>query len=571
MNAGLKLLGIVIGGEFLIMLLFAAMGWEGPAAPWMATVLDPLLLAAIVVWPIHRWVVLPLRQTAKAADQELRLLSRALEKLDDGVIITDRTGRIEYVNAAFCRMMNISEHDVLGRMVSDFELRMNSPDWRQSFLDCVVRQNRIWREELKEPRWGGGNELIVTEHMVTPIRSEGKITHFVTIKRDIAARRELERQLQQAQKMEVVGALSGGIAHNFNNMLASIAGNVYLLRTLARQSDVPPDISRAMEEKLNVMEKVAFQAAEHVRSLLTFARKGRVDVKPTPLAPLIKETVKLARNGVPESIELQTHVEDIVVNVDPTQLQQALLNMINNAVDALDGVENPSIRISLSHQSDEDGDRACLVVEDNGPGMPPHIKRRACDPYFTTKPPGKGTGLGLAMTKGFVEQCGGRIEIDSEPGQGCRIKLCLPIHEREEPAPQGNRSGDIRIRPGLRVLLADDEDMARTAMADALRSMGCKVVEATDGRHAFECLAKSSGIHVAVLDIVMPHMGGIQVARRMREICPGVPVVLLTGYDANGQASSAMRDGVFDALLSKPIKPEDLAEQLARLTPETRM
>jgi len=291
-----------------------------------------------------------------------------------------------------------------------------------------------------------------------------------------------------------------------------------------------------------------------------------VDVKPTPLAPLIKETVKLARDGVPESIELDSHVEDVMVCVDPTQLQQALLNMINNAVDALDGVDEPFIRIRLSREHGKEGDCACLVVEDNGAGMPLHVKRRACDPYFTTKPPGKGTGLGLAMTKGFVEQCGGSLDIDSEPGEGCRIMMRLPLHEQDQPEPRGQRPAGIKVRPGLRVLLADDEDMARTAMADALRGMGCKVVEARDGRHALECLAQSSGIHVAVLDVVMPHMGGIQVARRMREVCPGVPVVLLTGYDANGQAASAMRDGVFDALLSKPIKPEHLAEHLARLS-----
>ncbi len=566
-NAGIKLLGIVIGGEFLIMLTFAALGWEGPASPWLATVLDPVLLALIVCWPIWHWVVLPLSRAAKTAGYELMLLSRALEQLDDGVIITDRAGRIEYINEALCRMMNISENDVLGRFIAELEPRMNGPDWRRSFLNCVVRQKRIWREELREPRWGDSKQIVV-EHMVAPVRSDdGHITHFVTIKRDIAERREMERQLQHAQKMEVIGALSGGIAHNFNNMLAAITGNVYLLRELARDPGIPPDISDKMRERLSTMEQVAFQAADHVRSLLAFARKGEIEVQPTPLAPLVKETLKLARDGVPEDIELECKVEDMTASVDASQLQQSLLNLVNNAVDALEGAEEPRIRVSLTQERIEGKDYACLVVEDNGAGMPRHVMQRACDPYFTTKPVGKGTGLGLAMTKGFVEQCGGWMDIRSEPTKGCAVTLCLPLAEQDSQEQETAPARPVRLRPGTRVLLADDEPSAREALAEALRSMGCKVIEAFDGRHALERLANEGRIHAAVLDIVMPHMGGIQAARRMKEVCPDIPVLLLTGYDANGQAECAVREGVCEGILNKPAHPETIAEHLARLLP----
>ncbi len=493
------------------------------------------------------------------------LLSRALEQLDDGIIITDRSGRIVYINEALCRMMNIDEGDVLGRHISELEPRMRSFDWRRSFLNCVVRQKRIWREELHEPRWGDGKQII-TEHMVAPIRDEdGSITHFVTIKRDIAERREMERQLQHAQKMEVIGALSGGIAHNFNNMLASITGNLYLLRELARDPEVPPVVSKKMEGRLNTMETVAFQAADHVKSLLTFARKGKVEVRPTSLAPLVKETLNLARDGVPENIELECHIEDMTASIDASLFQQSLLNLINNAVDALEGVDAPRIRVFLMRKHIEEKEYACLVVEDNGIGMPSHVIQRICEPYFTTKSAGKGTGLGLAITKGFVEQCGGWMEVHSEPFKGSTIKLFLLLTRQTPESRTSQPAEDVRLRPGARVLLADDEPSARKALADALRSMGCKVIEAFDGRHALERLAKEGDIHAAVLDLVMPHMGGIQAARRIKEVCPGVPVLLLTGYDAYGQAEGAIREGVCEAILNKPARPETIAEHLARL------
>jgi len=494
---------------------------------------------------------------------DVNLLAAAMDQSSEAVIITDRRGRIEYVNAAFGRMMGIAPEALMGQPIHAYEPRMAGGDWRRSFLDCVARQGKPWREEIREKQWHGRKNIHVIDYVITPVRVDGRITHFVTIKRDISSRRNLEQQLQQAQKMEVVGALAGGIAHNFNNMLAALNGNVYLLNSML---DGEWDVAKA-RAKLDAMSGVIMRAAEHIRGLLSFARKGRMDVKAFPLASLIKETLKLAAAGVPEAIRLETDVpadDDLLVNGDAAQLQQALLNLINNAVDALEDVEQALIRVEVAAVDMAGKQQACITVTDNGCGMPTHLLPKVCDPYFTTKPPGKGTGLGLAMVSGMADQCKGMFSIESLKGKGTTARLCLPLEKHEQPSPGDMpATAETAIGRGACVLWVDDDEDVRETGAEALRSAGFHVLTAADGRDALNVFLERRGeIHAAVMDVVMPEMGGVKAARRMSEVRPSLPIILMSGYDSSGEAQTACDEGICEGVISKPVQPGQLAAML---------
>jgi len=323
------------------------------------------------------------------------------------------------------------------------------------------------------------------------------------------------------------------------------------------------DADRA-RAKLNMMDQVIFRAADHVRVLLSFAHKERMEVKPVPLAPLVKETLRMAKDGVPENIRLEISVagDGLTVNTDATQLQQALLNLINNAVDALEGTEDdPVIRVEAECVETDGERRASITVTDNGCGMPEHVVEKACDPYFTTKSPGKGTGLGLAMVSGMVDQCKGTFSIESRKGKGTTVRLCLPLEKSEQESfmrdiPKVAEAVPVR---NACVLLADDDDDVRETMAEALRVMDFTVLTAKNGREALQLfLSRRNEIHAVVLDMVMPEMGGVKAARRLREVKSALPIVLMTGYDINGQAKAACDEGVCERVINKPVPPGQL-------------
>jgi len=492
------------------------------------------------------------------------LLAMAMDQSGEAVIITDRRGRIEYANAAFGRIIGITPKEICGHPIADYEPRMAGSDWRQTFLNCVVRKGEVWREEIRERRWSGEAQEQVIDYCTTPVYEHGHIAHFVTIKRDISDRRNLEQQLQQAQKMEVVGTLAGGIAHNFNNILAALSGNVYLLnRMLIGEWDA--DKARA---KLKEMDRVIMRAAEHICGLLSFARKGRMDVKAFSLAPLIQETIKLAASCVPAAIRLETDVsvdDDFLVYSNTTQLQQALLNLINNAVDALEDVEQALVRVEVSAVDIMGKRHACVAVTDNGCGMPKHLLSRVCDPYFTTKQPDRGTGLGLAMVNGMAEQCKGSLSIDSHAGKGTTVRLCLPLAEPDQTSLKQELPHAVAAVSGngACVLWVDDDDDVRRVGAEVLRSSGFNVLTAADGHEALNVfLAHRADIHGAVLDVIMPRMGGVKTARRMREVCASIPIILMTGSDKGGEAQRACDEGICDHVVNKPVDHVQLAAML---------
>ncbi|MDQ6964765.1 MAG: PAS domain S-box protein, partial [Mariprofundales bacterium] len=355
-------------------------------------------------------------------EESLRLASEVVEHTQDGVIITDLSAHIIQVNPAFCSVTGYTEEEVIGKTPALLHSgRQDEEFYRNMWQDikrCGSWSGKIWNRRK--------NGDIYPEHLsiTTTYNRDGEATHLVGVFSDISEQEMLEAQLRQAQKMESIGTLVGGIAHDFNNMLAGISGNIYLIRQAVAGHS-------GMVNRLDQVESTITRASDMIAQLLTFARKGIVQIHSLPLTPFIKEAIKLARVTIPESIIFRytMPVDDPLVIVgDTTQLQQIVMNLLNNARDAVKGRPSPEITLSLErfvadskfcerHSEErqvEVGDRfAHLSVVDNGCGIPARVVSRIFDPFFTTKGEGEGTGLGLSMVYGAVQSHHGLIDVES--------------------------------------------------------------------------------------------------------------------------------------------------------------
>ncbi|MDX8410224.1 MAG: response regulator, partial [Mariprofundales bacterium] len=381
----------------------------------------------------------------------------------------------------------------------------------------------------------------------------------------------LEEQLQQAQKMESIGTLVGGIAHDFNNMLAAITTGLYLARQGAQAL---PKVASRIEK----VEGQCFRAADMIKQLLTYARKGVVHIVPFDLTAFLKEAMKLSRMTIPENIQLHFTVgaEKLQIRGDTTQLQQILMNLLVNARDAVAKVDQPSIGVSLSpfkadkafHQRYPDlegNDFACLSVSDNGYGIPESLRNKIFEPYFTTKEVGKGSGLGLAMLYGAVQTHQGAVEVESKVGAGTRFHIYLPIDQSEEDAPIQQQSSVVETDCKGVILLADDNRDVRETMAQVLEELGLDVMEAADGQQAVDLFRQQQAtIDVVMLDVVMPYKGGVAAAKEIRELCPDIPVIFHTGYDM--EHVLAKNESFSNCVaLRKPVRIQELSSTINRM------
>ncbi|NWF36917.1 bacteriohemerythrin [Mariprofundus sp. KV] len=376
-----------------------------------------------------------------------------------------------------------------------------------------------------------------------------------------------QEQLYQAQKMEAIGTLVGGIAHDFNNMLSGITGNLYLAKKRTLEM---PDVA----QRLASVEELAFRASEMIQQLLTFARKGDVTMVPLPLNSFVKETLKFLRTSIPENIEIHQSISSDSMKIvgNATQLHQVLMNLVNNACDAIEGAIDPSITIKLEeyypdtafiemHPESSLTPYAHLSVEDNGGGIPEHQVKHLFEPFFTTKEQGKGTGLGLAMVFGAVKTHQGFIEVSSSIGKGSAFHIYIPIHKLVE-IDYTASSENVAEGNGEMVLVVDDNEIVRKSTRDILESINYKVCEASNGLEAVDIIAANPNeIALVILDLVMPKLGGVEAARRIKEIQPEMKIILSTGYDKDEALKGELpSEGV--SILSKPHSVDELSKVL---------
>jgi signal transduction histidine kinase/CheY-like chemotaxis protein len=397
---------------------------------------------------------------------------------------------------------------------------------------------------------------------------------------EIAGREKTEAALHQAQKLQAVGQLAGGIAHDFNNMLATVLGNLELMER--RVSQAGGDWTQADGERLlRLIERATgavTRGGQLTSRLLAFSRRQRLAARATDVNALLGELITLATSTLGRRIQV---VPDLASDlwpamVDPSQVEAAILNLCLNARDAMpDGgrltVRTSNVTVESGAQSGPDnqlgpGAYVQVCISDTGTGMSPEVKARAFDPFFTTKGPGAGSGLGLSQVYGMARQSGGSVSIDSTPGEGTRVTLCLPRAVAIEETGTAPEEGPIVLphpgTPGELILVVDDDNAVRQVTVEMARDLGCEVAQASGGEQALALISKLTP-KLILLDYAMPGMNGLQLARALRERGLTAPIALVTGYAELSETDVAA--GELAGLLRKPFTIRELQGLLTQL------
>jgi two-component system cell cycle sensor histidine kinase/response regulator CckA len=479
-----------------------------------------------------------------------------IDRISDGIVVADHDGIVRFVNPAAAALLDRAPWELLGEPIglpvigADFaEVNLVRRDGRRSFAELRV----------VESEWEGGSAYIFSLRDVT-LRHEAA-EERAEHERLLA---EKERQILQSQKMDAVGRLAGGIAHDFNNMLSIIIGHASLIKS-DNLGDAPAHAAHIVQ--------TSERAARLVRQLLTFSRNQIFQPQVWNVNHIVQETVELFKQLLPENIDVVFNLSNDAgnVKVDRVQIDQALVNLLVNARDAmLDGgkiiIETSRAKRDEIGQSESGasgpGWYAALRITDTGHGMTPEIREQAFEPFFTTKGPGKGTGLGLSTVYGVVTQSGGYVDLSSEVGKGTSVKILLPAVDEEAQAKLHLiHPKQERRRNNETVLVVEDEKGLREVVCEILRQNGYTVLAAGNGKDALSIMEKHEGkLHALVTDLVMPEMGGIELVRTILQSRPGLPTIYVSGY-----SDHKIQRGPLIECLEKPFQPEVLLDTLRNL------
>jgi hypothetical protein len=529
------------------------------------------LWANVVVTPVHQdgeligfAKVVHDRTVRHSSDM---LLESVLDSAIDGIIGIDENGTIRSFNAAAERMFDYEAAEVIG---SQFSVLMPEP-YRSNgteYLSRFAHTGRIVGRGRELVGLRGDGTTFPLELAVSSFILDGR--HFFTgVVRDMTKQRTLEEQLQQAQKMQAIGQLAGGVAHDFNNLLTIIAGHTELLLGRHRESN-------ELHDALSDIRDAGMRAAGLTRQLLAFSRRAVLEPRVLDLNVVVREAQKMLRRIIGEDMEIVTKLAPGLPNVsiDQSQIGQVLINLVVNARDAV--THGGRIEIETeegavpagpnAHPDARPGPGVVLIVRDNGVGMPPEIVNRIFEPFFTTKHSGAGTGLGLSMVYGIVHQSGGRIEVQSEPGAGTEFRVFLPAARQSlTPVLRPRRDASQSAAGDETLLVVEDEESVRRLAVLALREHGYRVLEACNGAEALRITGSHDGhIDLVVTDVVMPVMGGRQLVEALKPLRSDLRILYVSGYTDD----DVVRHGVQRAdvaFLQKPYTPHDLAAKVRRV------
>jgi two-component system cell cycle sensor histidine kinase/response regulator CckA len=504
------------------------------------------------------------RKRAEVALQESEERFRILvEKSPLGVSLLGRDGRYKYLNPKFTEIFGYQIEDIsTGKMwmekaFPDPEFRHEAiATWKHDFQE--LKGGDVWHRSFKVA-CKNGSERDISFRMAKLETGDALVMY-----EDTTEQKRLESQLLQAQKMEAVGTLAGGIAHDFNNSLQGILGYVQIL--LMDMKKDAPEVAT-----LRQVERSALRASELTKQLLTFSRKVDSQLRPLDLNQEVQQVEKILRRTIPRMIDIELHLgSDLsIIHADAGQIEQVIMNLGINARDAMPNgghltIETKNVVLDQdyckTHLEVTPGNYVMLSMSDNGIGMSRVTQEHIFEPFYTTKGPGKGTGLGLAMVYGIVKGHGGNIVCQSKPGEGTVFRIYFPvIEEGRESGPDEQAFAEIRGGTET-ILLVDDEDSIRELGGEMLRRFGYTVLVAVDGETALEIYREEKeNIALIILDLIMPGMGGQKCLEKVLEIDPAQRVLIASGHSPNGSTRESLQGGASGYVK----KPYELRPMLA--------
>jgi len=508
---------------------------------------------------------------SKQAETRIRKLARAVEQSPVSIVITDSRGTIEFVNPKFVELTGYTAEEAIGLNSRVLQSSKTPPETYKK-LWATITAGGTWEGEFVNRRKDGG--IFLEQAIISALHDDnGTITHYLGVKEDITEKKSVLAQLIHSQKMETIGQLAGGLAHDLNNILCVVNGY-----TALAQYEIDKD--HKVFNYLSEITRASSRAASLTHSLLAYSRKQEMIQQRQNLNLLI-ETVgsfikRIIRDNITFTLSLQA--DPLSVNVDTVQMEQVLLNLASNARDAMPdgGVFNIATstgcidaQFIANHGYGELGRYAIITTTDTGTGMDAKTSLKVFDPFFTTKEVGKGTGLGLAMVMGIIKQHGGFIDLQSEPGKGSVFQLFLPLVDSEEIAAEPEEQVYQREKASGTILVAEDDADTRSALEDFLTRAGYTIITAIDGQDAVEKFAvRKEEIELVISDVVMPRKSGKAASDEIREMSGSVKFIFVSGHPSD----VILREGEFGAdveIIAKPIMPFELLRKIRELITHT--
>jgi two-component system, cell cycle sensor histidine kinase and response regulator CckA len=508
----------------------------------------------------------------QAAEEKLRRTEHRyrtlIESIPDIIYTLELDGSLSYISPRWKTILGHEESEVLGRFFIEF-----APPEDHHFLVRVFKDVRNHKKNVENVHWHylkkDGTRRFFLGSAAPLYDEEGRVTGMIGMARDVTVHKRVEEQLLQSQKMESIGNLAGGIAHGFNNLLGGILGYAtFVKRKLSTRDKI--------YQSIEAIERSAQRATELTKQLLGFARRGKYQVRPIDCNALIQEIVLILQRTIDPRIAIEVDPDPrlSLIEGDEAQVQQALMNICLNARDAMP--EGGTLKIASRNQrmvpdqasplrGMKEGSYIRLTLADTGTGMSPEVRNRIFEPFFTTKAKGQGTGLGLSMVYGIIQNHGGMIEVQSHAGTGSTFTVFLPAvasaalnGEEISPVPDIHQGQET-------VLLVDDEEIIRGLGIDILEDRGYRVFSASEGREAVRIYRERfREIDLVILDVMMPGIGGKETYRRLRAINPQVKVLLSSGYSTNGEVGEILKLGV-SGFVQKPYREEELAAKVRKV------
>ena len=510
----------------------------------------------------------------KDAEKTLKESERRFRSILDTVklltVILDDEGRIIFCNDYLLELTDYTRHEVLERKWTDLFIPEDVRPEISTIFDKTIKGKEFPAYYENEILTRDGRRLFIAWNNTVIRDADGNIVGATSLGVNLTAQRQLEAQLRQSQKLEAIGTLAAGVAHDFNNTLSLIIGYTEMAGEALSLSNV-----QQARADLGEVLTASGRAKELVKQILTFAghREEKHPV-PTDLAGAVKEVTRFMRSALPTTTTLNIHmgVTEAIILGDPTQIYQVVLNLCKNAADSLDTAMG---KVDISIDAEEISTEHAMIlqlppgryfkisVSDNGKGMDAETRKRIFDPYFTTKAPNKGTGLGLAVVLGIVQRYGGAVHVESEPEKGSLFRVYFPPAHKKSPESAGDVDAPLPGN-GQTVLWVDDEDRLVALGERMLTKLGYRVVGKTNGTEAWESFAANpQGFDLVFTDQTMPGMTGLALAEKILSIRPDIPVILCTGYSETVDESLAKQRGILEMVM-KPLTAQEVSGAIDR-------